>query len=293
VEASSESAQAARALRVHRLNGAANVALAALKVSIGLACGSPALVAHGVENAADLLSNALAWLGQRVAMRPPDEDHHFGHGNAEALTAVGIGVIILVGGVGVVFGAATGRMTSGEPGGPAALALGAAALSAVVCEALARYDERAARDLASPILRALARDKRSDALTSLVVIAGVVASHLGLPFADPLVAGGVGLWICVMGARSISEGLDVLMDRVPDVALREELREIAGAVQGVESVGAVHVHPLGTVSRVDMEVSVAGGLTVAEGHAIAHEVEDSITRTNMRIVQVVVHVDPA
>jgi cation diffusion facilitator family transporter len=283
------------ALGVHHLNAAVNLGLAAAKIAVGLAAGSPSLVAHGVENAADLLSNVLAWVGQRIALRPPDEDHHYGHGNAEALTAVGIGVIILVGGLGVAFGAATGRMAGGDAESPQglALALAVAALSAIACEALARYDARAAAALSSPILKALARDKRSDALTSLIVMAGISGTYLGLDLAETVIAVGVGLWICAIGGRSISEGLDILMDRVPDIALREQLRASACAVAGVEAVDEVRIHPLGTVCRVEMEISVAGGLSVSEGHHIAHEVEDSITRSHGRIVQVAVHVNPA
>lgn len=284
---------AKRALRVHQLNAVVNMALAGGKVFIGLATGSPSLVAHGVENAADLLSNVLAWVGQRIALRPPDEDHHYGHGNAEALTAVVIGVIILGSGLAVAYGAATGRVVGGDASASWSLALAAAALSALACEALARFNARAAREFSSPILRALARDKRSDALTSLVVMAGIAGSQLGLGLADMVVAVGVGVWICIMGCRSISEGLDVLMDRVPDTGMREELRAIAREVAGVEAVGEIRIHPLGTTCRVDMEISVAGRLSVSEGHEIAHEVEDSITRCRQRIVQVAVHVNPA
>lgn len=269
------------------------MALAGGKISIGLATGSPSLVAHGVENAADLLSNVLAWVGQRIALRPPDEDHHYGHGNAEALTAVVIGVIILGSGLAVAYGAATGRVVGGEASAAGSLALAAAAFSALACEALARFNARAAREFSSPILRALARDKRSDALTSLVVMAGIAGAQLGLGLAEMVVAVGVGVWICIMGSRSISEGLDVLMDRVPDTGMREELRAIAREVAGVEAVGEIRIHPLGTTCRVDMEISVAGRLSVSEGHHIAHKVEDSITRCRQRIVQVAVHVNPA
>ena len=124
-------------------------------------------------------------------------------------------------------------------------------------------------------------------------MAGIAGGQLGLGLADTVVAVGVGVWICIMGGRSMSEGLDVLMDRVPEPGMREDLRAIAREVAGVEAVGEIRIHPLGTTCRVDMEISVAGRLSVSEGHGIAHEVEDSITRCRQRIVQVAVHVNPA
>jgi len=286
-----DTARDARAVAIHRLNAGTNVALAGGKIAIGLLAGSPALVAHGLENGTDLLNNLLAWIGHRVARVPADEDHHFGHANAEPLAACAIGLVILVGGVVVVYRAITGQ-GGAEPGSLGAFALAAAVVSGLACEGLSRVTYRAAAELESQVLAALARDKRADALTSVVVCTAVGGSLLGVAWLEPLIAGLMGVWIAFLGAKSLLEGLDVLMGRVRDPHIRAELEAIATGVGGVRGVQALRIQPLGSTWRVDLEISVDGSLSVARGHEIAHDVEDAITRERDRVVEVSVHVNP-
>lgn len=284
-------ANQARIARVHRVNVVANLGLASSKVFVGWLAGSPALVAHGAENCGDLLGLGMAWLGNRVARRPPDEDHHYGHHNAEAIAASAIGLLILVGGLTIVYRAVF-EPSATEPGGFGGWAVALAALSVVVCWQVSTYTGKAAQALSSQVLRALARDKRADALTSVVVLLGVLGSRLGLSWAEPPVTALVGVLVCLMGGRSVLEGMDVLMVRAVDPDLRHAVRTSAAAVSGVRGVQAVRIHPLGSTLRVDMEISVDGSLTVVEGHRIAHEVERAVTHEHDRVVQVQVHVNP-
>jgi cation diffusion facilitator family transporter len=281
-----------RAVTAHRVNAGVNLLLAGSKIGIGWASGSTALLANGVENLADLANNGLAWFAHRAAQVPPDEDHHYGHGNAEALATAAIGAIIFAGGGAVIWRALAGASVA-EPGLIGALALGVAATSAVVCEALSRWTHRVARALENGPLRALARDKRSDALTSILVVIGVSASLAGVTWVEPPVAALMGVGICWMGLRSLREGVDVLMDRVDDPELRAQLRDLAQALPGVRGVQQVRVHPLGSELRVDMQISVDGELSVREGHTIAHSVERVVLREVSRVVEVHVHVNPA
>lgn len=281
-----------RSERVQWTNAGTNVGLAATKLTIGLHAGSPALVAHGVENLSDLLGNGVAWLGHRLARRPPDEDHHYGHGHFEALATVAIGLLILAGGATVVWRTIAVGVDRTDHDG-ALLAVAVAFASALVCEAVARYTRRVAEELESPLLAALARDKRSDALTSVGVLAGVGGSLAGLSWAEPPVAVLLGGWICVMGVRSVLDGLDVLSDRVADPGLRAELGAIAAGVPGVAAVQEVRVHPLGSTYRVELGISVDGELSVREGHAIAHAVERAIQARRPSAEDVHVHVNPA
>lgn len=281
-----------RAVAAHRVNAGVNLLLASSKITIGLASGSTALLANGVEHLADLANNALAWFAHRAAQVPPDEDHHYGHGNAEALSTAAIGAIILAGGAAVVWRALTGG-TVAQPGTIGALALGVAAVSALVCELLSRWTYRVAGELENGPLRALARDKRSDALTSLLVVVGISGSLAGVLWLEPPVAVLMGIGIAWMGLRSLKEGIDILMDRVDDPALRGELERVAAGIPGVRAVQEVRVHPLGSELRIDMQISVDGTLTVREGHTIAHEVERAIVRRQPRVSEVHIHVNPA
>ena len=278
--------------RAHRTSLVVNTGLAALKLGGGLASGSPALIADGAHSLADVGTGAVAWLSFRWASQPPDEDHHYGHGKAEAAAGFFVGIVLLLAGVGVLWDSFTAELPA-YTGAKGALALAAAGLSLVANEWLYRITRAAGLRLESQSLLALARDNRSDALTGALVLVGVGAALLGAGWVEPLAAGVIGAMIGYMGWESVRRGLDVLMDRAPDPAMRARVEALAAAVPGVVGVQQVDVHPLGAQVRIDMEVSVDGALTVRKGHEIAHEVERAVTQAEEAVVGVAVHVNPA
>jgi cation diffusion facilitator family transporter len=279
--------------RTHRTGVLTNAGLAGLKLTIGSLAGSRALVADGVHSLSDVLMNGGAWLGWRWAERPRDADHHYGHGNGEALATVVVGSIVVSVGVGLVWTSFTGPASTVGADVLGVLAIAAEAITIAVKFALARLTARHGREYESPLLIALARDNRADILTSALVLLAIVGSIAGLRWLEPVAAIGIGLLITVEGLRSGWDGINVLMDRHTDAALTDHVRTIAGAVPGVAVVDDVRVHPLGTHLRVDMEIAVDGALDVSSGHAIAHAVEAAIQAAHPRIREVAVHVNPA
>ncbi|MCA9657958.1 MAG: cation transporter [Myxococcales bacterium] len=278
--------------RTHALGVGANAGLAALKLSVGGIAGSRALVADGIHSLSDVVMNAAAWFGWRWASRPRDADHHYGHGNGEALTTLIVGVIVISAGIGLVWSALSGTSTV-QADLLGALAIAVEALTVAVKIGLARITGRRGRDLHSPILVAVSRDNRADVLTSTLVMIAIAGAISGLTALEPIAAAAIGALIIRDGLRSVREGLDVLMDRSPDPTLRQRIAEVAAAVDGVACVDDLRVHPLGTHLRVDMEIAIDGHLEIRDGHAIAHAVERAVTSAVPEITEVAVHVNPA
>ncbi|MFO7563454.1 MAG: cation diffusion facilitator family transporter [Enhygromyxa sp.] len=277
--------------RTHGLGVGANAGLAALKLTVGSLAGSRALIADGVHSLSDVLMNAGAWIGWRWAARPPDSDHHYGHGNIEALTTLLVGLTIVAAGGGVIWTALRGQSTvSADALGFAAVAT--ELLSVVIKLGLARVTGRRGRELDSSILIAVSRDNAADVLTSTLIMLAILGAILGLGWLEPAAAIAIGLLIGWEGLRSAYEGINVLLDRAPDHQLTAKIARVAAAVPGVVSVDQVRVHPLGTHLRADMEISVDGEIAVAEGHAIAHAVVDTVVDQCRRVEEVAVHVNP-
>jgi cation diffusion facilitator family transporter len=277
--------------RTHQIGVASNAGLAALKLTVGSLAGSRALVADGVHSLTDVLMNAGAWLGWRWASRPPDANHHYGHGNAEALTSLTISLIIAAVGGGLIASSFRGQSTvSADALGAAAVATQLVSIAAKLV--LARITSRRGREHGSAILIAVARDNAADVLTSAVILIAIVGSILGLAWLEPLAAAAIGLLIVWQGLRGASEGLGVLMARTPDQRLTVKIERIAAAITGVQKVDRVRIHPLGTHLRADLEISVDGQLSVAEGHAIADGVRDAVVAGCGRVEEATVHVNP-
>ncbi|MDA1265799.1 MAG: cation diffusion facilitator family transporter [Planctomycetota bacterium] len=278
--------------QAHRTNLVGNGLMAVGKLVAGFLTGSPALTADGVHSLGDLATGAVAWLSFRWAGMPADEDHHYGHGKAEAVAGCLVGLMLI--GVGLeVFWEALSMRTAAYSGGAATLALGTAVASIGVNLWLARITRRTGDELHSQSLLALSRDNSADALTGVLVVVALVLSLTGFGQAEPVVAALIGVLVTIMGWESVRAGYDVLMDRVPDPHMRARIRALALPVEGVVEIQAVDVHPLGAHVRVDMEISVDGELSVRKGHEIAHEVESAVTRGEKGVVEVAVHVNPA
>lgn len=279
--------------QVHRLGLLVNLGLAAIKLVSGGLSGSRAVFADGVHSLADVVTAAVVWLGYRWSRRPPDEDHHYGHENGESLAAVLVGGLVVATGVGLVVAGVTGAGAA-SPDLFGVLALSAEGLTVAVKLWLAKVTRRAGEASGSPSLTALSHDNRADAWTSALVLASVLASVLGGPaWAEGVATALVGALIVRMGVRSLRDGIGVLMDRVDDPTLRARIVDIAAQIPGVRRVASARVHPLGGSLRVDLEIDVAGELEVAQGHALAHRVEEAITAALPRVRGVHVHVQPA
>jgi len=270
---------------------AGNGALAALKVVVGWLAGSSSLLADGWHSFADVVVNAGAWGAHRLGQRAPDEDHHYGHGKLEAFAGMTVGILLL--GAGVSVGASAFFASIQLEGGwRVGLALGVAVLSIAVNAALALVASRGADATGSAGLAAIARDNGSDALSSVLVVVGILGGWSGLAWAEPLATVLIGCLIVVLGWRSTREGFDVLMDRA-DPAFRELVSATAAQVEDVRAVQRARIRPTGDYLVVEIQISVDGSASVDRAHEIAHAVEDAITLAYSQVGEVHVHVNPA
>ncbi len=283
-------ADRARAHRVFLGNLVVNTLLALAKICVGWIARSPALLADGWHSTGDVLTGSALWVAYGASQKPPDEDHHYGHGNFEALGGLLAGLLIGVGGIAVVWSALAADVLESR-GGPAALVM--ALVSVFGNLWLVKLTRSAGRELRSPILTSVARDNAGDVGTGVLVFVGVGCTALGWPIAERFVAVLIGALVVRLGWSSAKEGFDVLMDRVDDPDAVRTIEAAALGVEGVRGVQAIRVHPIGSAYRVDLEIAVAGDRTVQEGHAIAHAAESAITRRAPRVVEVHVHVNPA
>jgi cation diffusion facilitator family transporter len=278
-------------VRANAVSLLVNVALAVAKLGIGTVAGSAALVADGFNSAGDVLATGIGLLGYQFGRLPPDDNHPFGHGNAESVAGLTIGGILLATGVFVAIDGAR-ALVAGPGLPPEPLAAGVALATAALKEALYRYTTRVGTRLNSPALLATAADHRADVFIALAVAAGIGGAGFGLPWLDPLAAVGVGFWIVHLAREPIQKNFGVLMDASsPEVTAA--VRSATEQVPGVVRVDDVLVHPLGPYHVVNLEIAVDASLTVREAHTLAHAVEDHVRKHVPHIQKVQVHVNPA
>lgn len=270
-----------------------NLALAGVKLFVGSLASSAALVADGVHSASDTLGSAIAWIGIRYAEVPPDEDHPYGHGNAEALAALAVGVLMTASGLFMVVRSLDLLGSSETLEAPGALALWTALACAGVKEAMARITLAGARRTGSPALEAEGRDHRGDALTALAPAAAVgLARQGGWAFLDPAVGALIGVYVAILAIPVLRMSVGILMDAAPPGDPVGRIRSLFETDEEVRAIHTIRVHQLGATWRADLEIDVDGGLSVTDGHAIAHRVRDTIVGALDFCEDVQVHVNP-
>lgn len=268
-----------------------NLILAILKLSVGVLSGSAALLADGFNSAGDIIATVVAFAGYRYARKPPDDDHHFGHRNAENVAGLVVGGMLLATGIFIAIQGGL-ALIARRSEAPDRMALWAACFTIVVKELLYRYTLRVGREISSHSLLASARDHRADVIVAFTVFAGIFAARLSVPWLDPATAMLVGLYITYFACEPIKVNIAILMDQAPE-GLREEIAELVLRESSVLAVDQVRVHPLGAEFIVDMEISVSGALSLSDSHEIAHEVADKVCASFAHVEEVKVHVNPA
>ena len=174
--------------RVTLVSLAVNLVLAAVKIVTGWLAASHALVADGVHSLSDLLTDVVVIVAAREASRRPDARHPYGHGRFETAVTLGLGLVLVVTGIGIAYDSAIRMQHLDRLAVPGVAALGVALVAIVAKEALYHYTMRTARRINSKLLRANAWHHRSDSISTVVVLGGIVGSQLGFPWLDPLAA---------------------------------------------------------------------------------------------------------
>jgi cation diffusion facilitator family transporter len=284
-----------RGLRATLLGMVVNIFMAAGKFAAGILGHSHALVADAVESIADLFSSIVVWRGLVVAEEPPDEDHPYGHGKAEAISAAMVATMLLIAAAGIAAKSAE-AIINGHHHEPRAFTLLVLLGVVIIKEALFRFVSSEAASVDSMAVHADAWHHRSDAITSLAAFIGISISLLGGPnydFADDAAAIVAAAIIAFNGWRQLRPALDELMDASPNKEVIEQIRLTAAARPGVLRVEKCFVRKVGHRYFVDMHVEVPAAMTVQEGHDIAHDVKNKVREKFPAVKDVLVHIEPA
>jgi cation diffusion facilitator family transporter len=227
----------------------------------------------------------------RISSRPPDEQHPYGHGKAEPLVAIGIAGLLLAAAVGIAVESIRELATPHQL--PARFTLVVLALVVIVKTILSRYTEQVGHATGSTAIGGDAVHHFSDALTSGLAFVGISAGlWFHLPQADDWAALLAVPVIVFTALRQLREPLNELLD-VAQPAIEEQVRATAAHVPGVHSLDKCLVRKAGRGFYVDLHVVVDSSLTVRAGHDIAHRVRAAVRASNPRILDVLVHIEPA
>jgi cation diffusion facilitator family transporter len=270
-----------------------NSVLGFAKLLAGVFGHSYALIADACESFGDVLGSCVTFYGLRVAAEPADSEHPAGHGRAETLASVVTALALVVVGVLILTYAA---QSIGEPrSAPNPLTLLVLVPVIVIKEFMFHYMRKRGKAIGSLALIADAWHQRSDVLTSVAALIGIgVAWYGGSPWshADSWAAIVASVWLIGTGLWLIGPALHELMEGKVDPSLLRFITRSSAEVPGIKGIDKVWARKLGMRLIVDLHIEVDPGISVEEGHRLAHEVKDKLQHELPQVRDVMVHVEP-
>jgi cation diffusion facilitator family transporter len=280
--------------RIALIGMAISTGLAALKITTGLLGNSTSVLADGFESAGDVLSSGMVFLGLSLAAKPADSNHPYGHGRAEILSGLALGMILFLAGIAI---AVHGLLGIEDVKGPPRLyTILPLILSTLVKLGLMRVKYTAGRRMGSASLLADAYNDGIDMLSGLTAMAALgmtLANPKRFPYADHYGGFVIGLIMLLTGVKvARATGLQ-LMDTMPDQVLMNKVRSVALGVEGVAGVEKCYARKTGLQYHVDLHLEVDPRMTVLVGHEIGGRAREKIKDELDWVADVLVHIEPA
>lgn len=281
------------AIKTSYLSIFGNAALAIIKGLTGVFGNSYALIADAIESTTDVFASLLILLGIKYSTRPADKNHPYGHGRVEPLITFAVVGFLVISATVIVYESIENIQTPHEvPESYTLVVLGAII---IIKEVFYRIVSRKSKETNSSSLHADAWHHRSDAITSLMAFVGIaIAVFMGKGYetADDwaaLVAAGI---IIVNAYLIFRPALGEILDESLYDELVDEIRARAKTVEGVKDTEKCYVRKTGMTYHVDLHLVVDGGISVREGHAIAHKLKDKLEIELPEIAGILIHVEP-
>ena len=267
----------------------ANGLLFVSKYWVGVASGSIALMADAWHSLSDSLTSLIVIVGAKISSKPPDDEHPFGHGRAELIASIIIGVIL--GFVGFEFAKESiSKLVNREGVQYGAAALWVIIISILVNELLAQYAFWIGRKTGNPSLRADGWHHRSDALSSVIILVGIFFAKY-FWWIDGVLGFIVSVMLFYAAYDIIKDGTNPLLGEKPEEDLLSDLKKIANETAGMEThLHHVHMHRYGEHMELTMHIKLPKETTLKNAHKIADDIEMEIARKLS--MEATIHMEP-
>ncbi len=271
-----------------------NFLLSAFKLVAGILGNSMAMISDAIHSASDVFSTLIVIIGVKIAAKAPDKNHQFGHERFECVAAIILAVVLC--GTGIYIGytginnIVTGAYKSFEI--PTYLALAAAIVSIVVKEGMFWYTIRAAKKCNSGALKADAWHHRSDALSSVGSLVGIVGAMFGVLILDSVASIVICLLILKAAVEIFIDAVKKMTDQACDEKTEGEIREFILSCEGVKGLDSLMTRLFGNRVYVIAEISCESEMPLRDAHAIAERVHTGIEQNFPQVKHVTVHVNP-
>lgn len=274
-----------------------NIILTIGKIIIGLLGNSDAVFADGIHSGADVFASVIVLLVIKIANKPADQEHPYGHGKAEVIVSAIIGMLLFLVSIYVVYEGVSGFFHEVET--PTFLAMWVAVFSYLVKYFLYHISLKVAVQQNSKAIEAIAVDHKADIVASIAAAIGVFLSIMGERFhfllfmyGDKLASIFVAYLIFKIAKEMLTEAFQILLERNIDSKIIKEYREIISSFPEVKRIDRIRAREHGHYILVDLRISIEHSMTIKEGHDLSKKVKETLMEKFDNIEEVLIHLNP-
>jgi cation diffusion facilitator family transporter len=274
-----------------------NIILTIGKLIVGSYGKSEAVFVDGLHSGADVFTSIIVLLVIKIANKPADKEHPYGHGKAEVIVSGIIGIILILVSVYVVFEGVQGFLHPTAP--PTIIAMFVALFSFTAKEYLYRYSLKASRKYKSKAIEAVALDHKADIVASLAAAVGVFLSIIGnkldihyFMYGDRVASIFVAFLIFKIAKDMLMEAFDILLERNIEVEVLQDYIAIISTFEEVKRIDRIRGRELGHYILVDLRIAIDGEKTIKEGHDLAKRIKLALINKHDNIQEVLIHLNP-
>lgn len=267
-----------------------NIFLLIIKATVGFLSKSQAMIADSVNSAGDIFASLMTFIGNHIASVPSDEDHNLGHGKAEYIFSMFIGIAMIVVSAKLFFDSIV-TLILGEKLIFSWFLIIVCIVTIIVKLSLFLYTYLANKKYHSILLEANMKDHRNDCIVTTFTLISVILTLFNIYWFDGVVGIGISIWICYTGISIFIESYNVLMDISIDEKTKDLILKIAHNYNEIQDVKNIISTPVGDKYLVFITIGLDGNMSTFASHSLADELEKSVTKLD-NVYKTVVHVEP-
>lgn len=274
-----------------------NIILTLGKLTIGWYGNSDAVFADGIHSAADVFASVIVLLVIKIANKPADNEHPYGHGKAEVIVSGIIGILLLLVAIYVVYEGISGFFHEVES--PSLLAMWVALFSYITKIILYRSSLKVAKQNNSKAIEAIAYDHKADIVASIAAAIGVLLSIIGdrfnigfLLYGDKVASIFVAYLIYKIAKEMLTEAFDILLERNINTETLTEYVAVVNEFNEVKRIDRIRAREHGYYVLVDLRISIDHFKTIKQGHDLAKSIKQKLMDKYDNIDEVLIHLNP-
>ncbi|MBR1385321.1 MAG: cation transporter [Bacilli bacterium] len=271
-----------------------NTLLSIIKLIAGIVSNSDAMISDGIHTISDVFTTIIAIIGILISSKKADDGHRYGHERLECIASLILSFSLFLTGVGIGYSGILSIINKEyvDTISPGVFALIVAIISIVVKELMYQYTIKAAKVINSDVLKADAWHHRTDSISSVGALLGIILSRIGYKYFDPLASVFISIFICKVAVEIFMDATDKLVDKSCDIDKVNAIKKVVLHEKGVLGIDDIKTRMFGNKVYVDIEISLDGNKTLFETHSVAERVHDKVEKNFPEVKHCMVHVNP-